>query len=107
VDLSAQRRTDMFRHAEKRDFHRMEMRVACDVEILAPGSEKPIRGRVKDLSGAGISFEVDRAFDAGTMLQLSVNPGANSLEAAALVVRCSADVASGRFEVACEFASVK
>lgn len=62
----------MLAHDEKRDYIRME--VDCDITYKPANSQAIKTGRCTTLSGAGVSFLADQAFDAGLAMEVSIIP---------------------------------
>lgn len=65
----------MLTHDEKRDYIRME--VDCDVTYKPANTDMVKTGRCTTLSGAGVSFIADQAFDLGVAIEISVIPKNN------------------------------
>ncbi|RMF15910.1 MAG: PilZ domain-containing protein [Gammaproteobacteria bacterium] len=84
---------------EKRDFIRMK--VDSEVRISDPESGNSWTGICRDLSGAGMSVEVDSPFTTGSQLAAllpSNNEAFPPLESIVEVVRCT-ELDNGRFEL--------
>ncbi len=99
----------MLEYDEKRDYIRMD--VDCDITYkLADSPPETVKlGRCTSLSGAGISFVADSAYDTGMALEINLVPKNNvtpSMTAFIEVVR-SIPKENGSFEVAASIKSLK
>lgn len=59
-------------YSEKRNFHRMQ--IGSPVTITLPDSGEEITGKCLDLSGGGMSVEIDRVLPAGIELNICIMP---------------------------------
>ena len=77
------------------------MRVDSEVQVTDPESGRVLKGICRDLSGAGMSVELDMAFEAGATLKAllpSNNEAFPPLESIVRVVRCTPKD-EGRFKL--------
>ena len=78
----------MLEYAEKRDYIRMD--VDCAAQIQLEGLD-PLPGIVKDLSATGVLMWVDTKIPSGSIGMVSILPGKNitpPLSASIEVIRC-------------------
>ncbi len=78
-------------YSEKRDFFRMNL--DCTMEYSVNGSGDKQQGLMKNLSGDGVSFVVDREMTPGTEVSISIKPENTvtpPLDVVVEVLRCSA-----------------
>ena len=97
----------MLEYDEKRDYIRMD--VDCEVTYKLADSDIVKSGRCTSLSGAGVSFIADTAYDAGLAMEINVIPQKSvtpSMTAFIEVVR-SIPQEDGSFEVAATIRSLK
>ena len=97
----------MLTHDEKRDYIRME--VDCDVTYKPVSSSNIKTGRCTTLSGSGISFIADQAYEAGLAMEINVIPKTNitpPMAAYVEVVRCSRR-GDNEYEIAASIKSIK
>lgn len=59
-------------YSEKRNFHRMQ--IGSPVSITLPDSGEEIVGKCLDLSGGGLSVEIDRELPLGMELNICIMP---------------------------------
>jgi hypothetical protein len=62
----------MLEYDEKRDYIRMD--VDCDITYKLADSDDLKTGRCTSLSGSGVSFVADSAFDVGLAMEVNVLP---------------------------------
>lgn len=97
----------MLEYDEKRDYIRMD--VDCEVTYKLADSDTVKTGRCTSLSGAGVSFIADIAYDAGLAMEVNILPQ-NSITPAMTafieVVR-SIPHEDGSFEIAASIKSLK
>lgn len=97
----------MLEYDEKRDYIRMD--VDCDITYKLANSETTKTGKCTSLSGAGVSFISESAYDVGLAMEINVLPK-NSvtppMTAFIEVVRCIPH-ADGSFEIAASIKSLK
>lgn len=93
-------------YSEKRDFIRMKI----DAEIILVDKDgKKRAGRCKDLSGTGMSMELDEPVTVGEEMHTSLpsnNPAFPSFDTAVNILRCDA-LDSGKYLVGVEIVNVK
>jgi hypothetical protein len=97
----------MLEYDEKRNYIRME--IDCDVTYKLADSDELYHGRCSSISGAGVSFIADRAFDAGIAMEISVNPKSTvtpSMTAFIEIIR-STQQDNGSYEIAATIKSIK
>lgn len=97
----------MLTHDEKRDYIRMD--VDCDITYRAADSDEIKVGRCLTLSGAGVSFIAERAFDIGAAMEVSIIPKTSitpPMTAFIEVVR-SVKQADAGYEIAASIKSIK
>jgi hypothetical protein len=97
----------MLTNDEKRDYIRMD--VDCDVTYKLASSDEIKTGRCITLSGAGVSFMADQAFEPGLAMEISIIPKTTitpPMTAFIEVVRCSKRESS-QFEIAAVIKSIK
>lgn len=97
----------MLTHEEKRDYIRME--VDCDITYKPANSSASKTGRCTTLSGSGVSFLADEAFEPGLAMEVSITPK-NSITppmTAFIEVVRSLDREGGQYEVAAIIKSIK
>lgn len=97
----------MITHDEKRDYIRMD--VDCNVTYKPVNSTELKTGRCCNLSGAGISFISDQAFDMGLAMEISVIP-VNSITppmTAYIEVVRSVKQSDNQYEIAATIKSIK
>lgn len=97
----------MLDYDEKRDYIRMD--VDCDITYKLADSETLKSGRCTSLSGAGVSFIAESAYDAGLAMEVNILPKnavTPSMTAFIEVVR-SIPQDDGSFEVAASIKSLK
>lgn len=96
--------TTMRDYSEKRDFIRMKI----DAEMVLKSDDQQLTGRCKDLSGTGMSIELDEAVVVGKEYFTSLpsnNPAFPSFDTAVKVLRCE-ELPSGKYLVGVEIVSV-
>jgi PilZ domain len=97
----------MLEYDEKRNYIRME--IDCDVTYKLADSDEVYDGRCSSISGAGVSFIADRAFDVGKAMEISVIPNNTvtpSMTAFIEIIR-STQQDSGSYEIAATIKSIK
>ena len=97
----------MLDYDEKRDYIRME--VDCEITYKLADSDTFKTGRCISLSGAGVSFIADTAYDVGLAMEVNIIPKSAvtpSMTAFIEVVR-SIPKDDGTFEVAASIKSLK
>jgi len=97
----------MITHDEKRDYIRMD--VDCDVTYKLADSSQTRTGRCTTLSGAGVSFIAEQAFDLGSAMEISIHPKSTitpPMTSFIEVVRCLR-LEDGSFEIAGTIQSIK
>ena len=97
----------MLEYDEKRNYIRMEM--DCDVTYKLADSDELYHGRCSSISGAGVSFIADRAFDAGKAMEINVIPKSTvtpSMTAFIEIIR-STQQDNGSYEIAATIKSIK
>ena len=97
----------MLEYDEKRDYIRME--VDCDITYKLADADTFKTGRCISLSGAGLSFIAETAYDPGLAMEVNVIPKSSvtpSMTAFIEVVR-SVPQDDGSFEVAASIKSLK
>jgi hypothetical protein len=97
----------MLGYDEKRNYIRME--IDCDVTYKLADSSELHHGRCSSISGAGVSFIANRAFDAGKAMEINVIPK-NTLTppmTAFIEVIRSTQQDDGSYEVAATIKSIK
>ncbi|MDP1772542.1 MAG: PilZ domain-containing protein [Methylobacter sp.] len=97
----------MLGYDEKRNYIRME--IDCEVTYRLADSTELHHGRCSSISGAGVSFIADRAFDAGKAMEINVIPKNTltpSMTAFIEVIR-STQQDDGSYEVAATIKSIK
>ena len=97
----------MLEYDEKRDYIRMD--VDCDITYKLADSEGMKTGRCTSLSGSGVSFIADSAFEIGLAMEVNVlpqNPLTPPMTAFIEVVRNSVQQ-DGSFEIAATIKSLK
>ncbi len=97
----------MLGYDEKRNYIRME--IDCDVTYKLADSAELHHGRCSSISGAGVSFIADRAFDAGKAMEINVVPKNTvtpSMTAFIEIIR-STRQDDGSYEVAATIKSIK
>ena len=97
----------MLTHHEKRDYMRMD--VDCDITYKPADGDQFKTGQCTTLSGAGVSFIADQAFDVGLAMEVSIMPKTSitpPMTAFIEVVR-SIKQNDGRFEIAASIKSIK
>jgi c-di-GMP-binding flagellar brake protein YcgR len=62
----------MMTHDEKRNYIRME--VDCDITYKPANASESKTGRCTTLSGAGVSFLADQAFEPGLAMEVNIIP---------------------------------
>lgn len=65
----------MLTHDERRDYIRMD--VDCDLTYKLADSPTVKTGRCTTLSGAGVSFIADQAYEPGLAMEVSITPKSN------------------------------
>lgn len=94
-------------YAEKRDFIRMK--IDTQIILTTPESGQQHQGICRDLSGAGMSVEVDQHFPADTELSTilpSNNEAFKSFNAVIRVIRCT-DLGNQKFLMGAEIISLQ
>ncbi|MDD2759330.1 MAG: PilZ domain-containing protein [Methylomonas sp.] len=97
----------MLTHDERRDYIRMD--VNCDITYKLADSTDLKTGVCTTLSGAGISFIADQAFEPGLAMEVSIIPKTSitpPMTAYIEVVRCTARDAQD-YEIAATIKSIK
>ncbi|QPK61926.1 PilZ domain-containing protein [Methylomonas sp. LL1] len=97
----------MLTHDEKRDYIRMD--VDCDITYKLADSNDIKTGRCTTLSGAGVSFIADQAFDTGLAMEVSIIPKTSitpPMTAYIEVVR-SSKRDNDQYEIAASIKSIK
>jgi len=97
----------MQEYDEKRDYIRMD--VDCDLTYKLVDSDTKKKGRCTSLSGSGVSFIADSAFDVGLAMEVNVlpqNPLTPPMTAFIEVVR-NMPQEDGSFEIAASIKSLK
>ena len=97
----------MLTHDERRDYIRMD--VNCEITYKLADSSDLKTGLCSTLSGSGISFIADQAFDPGLAMEVSINPKNNitpPMTAYVEVVRCS-QRHGNEYEIAAIIKSIK
>lgn len=97
----------MLTHDEKRDYIRMD--VDCDISYKPANSSASKLGKCTTLSGAGVSFIADQAFDVGLAMEVSITPKSSitpPMTAYIEVVR-SVKLDDDQFEIAASIKSIK
>jgi hypothetical protein len=97
----------MLTHDEKRDYIRMD--VDCDITYKPADGHEVKTGRCTTLSGAGVSFMADQAFDVGLAMEVSILPKTAitpPMTAFIEVVR-SVKQGDGSYEIAASIKSIK
>lgn len=97
----------MLEYDEKRDYIRMD--VDCDISYKLADSNETKSGHCTSLSGAGISFIADNAYDMGLAMEVNIIPKNAStppMTAFIEVVR-STPSDDGSFEIAASIKSLK
>jgi len=97
----------MLEYDEKRDYIRMD--VDCEITYKLADSDTFRSGRCTSLSGAGVSFIAETAYDSGLAMEVNVIPKnavTPSMTAFIEVVR-SIPQEDGSFEVAASIRSLK
>mgnify|MGYP001300167052 CR=1 FL=1 len=97
----------MLTHDERRDYIRMD--VNCDVTYKLADSSEIKAGRCTTLSGAGVSFIADEAFEPGLAMEISIIPKTSitpPMTAYIEVVR-STKIDDNQFEIAGAIKSIK
>jgi len=97
----------MLEYDEKRNYIRME--IDCDVTYRLADSAELHHGRCSSISGAGVAFIADRAFDSGKAMEINVIPQNTltpSMTAFIEVIR-STPQGNGSYEIAATIKSIK
>lgn len=97
----------MLTYDEKRDYYRMD--VDCEITYKPADGNQVKTGRCTNLSGAGVSFIADQAFDLGLAMEVSVLPKTSltpPMTAFVEVVR-SINQGDGSYEIAASIKSIK
>lgn len=97
----------MLTHDERRDFIRMD--VNCEITYKLADSNQTNTGICLTLSGAGVSFTADQAYEPGLAMEIKVTPKANitpPMAAFIEVVRCTKRTDS-EYEIAAVIKSIK
>ncbi|MDP3875931.1 MAG: PilZ domain-containing protein [Methylobacter sp.] len=97
----------MLGYDEKRSYIRME--IDCDVTYKLAGSDELHHGRCSTISGAGVSFMAERAFEPGKAMEINVIPKNTvtpSMTAFVEVIR-STQQDDGSYEIAASIKSIK
>lgn len=98
--------TTMRNYAEKRDFIRMK--VDTEITLTDDKSGRQYQGICRDLSGTGMSIEVDQYFAPECELNTSLpsnNEAFPSFDTTVRVIRCS-DIGNEKYELGVEIISV-
>jgi len=97
----------MLGYDEKRSYIRME--IDCEVTYKLAGSDELHHGRCSSISGAGVSFMAERAFEPGKAMEINVIPKNTvtpSMTAFVEVIR-STQQDDGSYEIAASIKSIK
>ncbi|PPD50496.1 MAG: pilus assembly protein PilZ [Methylobacter sp.] len=97
----------MLDYDEKRNYIRME--IDCEVTYRLANSDELHRGHCSSISGAGVSFTANQAFDAGKAMEINVltkNALTPPMTAFIEVVRSSQNE-DGSYEIAASIKSIK
>ncbi|MDO9163165.1 MAG: PilZ domain-containing protein [Methylococcaceae bacterium] len=97
----------MLDYDEKRNYIRME--IDCEVTYRLANSDESHRGHCTSISGAGVSFTANQAFDAGKAMEINVltkNSITPPMTAFIEVVRSSQNE-DGSYEIAASIKSIK
>ncbi len=97
----------MLEYDEKRDYIRMD--VDCDITYKLADSNDQKTGHCTSLSGAGVSFIAECAYDTGLAMEVNINPK-NSVTppmTAFIEVVRSSKQDDGNFEIAATIKSLK
>jgi len=97
----------MLEYDEKRDYIRMD--VDCDISYKLADSDGIKTGHCTSLSGAGISFIADNAYDTGLAMEVNIIPKNSStppMTAFIEIVR-STPYEGDSFEIAASIKSLK
>ncbi len=97
----------MLEYDEKRDYIRMD--VDCDITYKMADSDLVKKGQCTSLSGAGVSFIAECAYDSGLAMEVNVLPK-NSVTppmTAFIEVVRSSKLEDGSFEIAATIKSLK
>jgi hypothetical protein len=100
-------RNSMLEYDEKRNYIRME--IDCEVTYRLADSDQLHHGRCSSISGAGVAFIADRAFEPGKAMEINVIPQNTvtpSMTAFIEVLR-STQQANGNYEIAATIKSIK
>lgn len=97
----------MLEYDEKRDYIRMD--VDCDISYKLADSNETKSGHCTSLSGAGISFIADNAYDAGLAMEVNIIPKNASTPPMTDFIEVVRSTASddGTFEIAASIKSLK
>ncbi len=97
----------MLGYDEKRSYIRME--IDCEVTYKLAGSDELHHGRCSTISGAGVSFMAECAFEPGKAMEINVIPKNTvtpSMTAFVEVIR-STQQDDGSYEIAASIKSIK
>ena len=97
----------MLSHDERRDYIRMD--VNCDITYKLANSNDVKTGTCTTLSGAGVSFIADQAFELGLAMEVSIIPKTSitpPMTAYIEVVRCTPRD-DNQYEIAASIKSIK
>ncbi len=97
----------MLDYDEKRDYIRMD--VDCDITYKLADSDITKTGHCTSLSGAGVSFIADEAYDIGLAMEVNIIPKSSvtpSMTAFIEIVR-SIPQDDGSYEIAASIKSLK
>ena len=82
----------MLQYDDKRNFFRMMLNSACEIQVIDDESSRSLQAVCKDISATGMSFEVEeQSIELGTKVEVSIESTSSqipSLSAKAKVVRC-------------------
>lgn len=97
----------MLTHDEKRNYIRMN--IDCEISYRPVDSQQIKTGQCTTLSGAGVSFITDCAFEAGVAMEISITPKSSitpPMTAYIEVVRCE-KLDENQYEIAAAIQSIK
>lgn len=82
---------------EKREFIRMKVDTPVLITLL-DGSNTVVKGKCKDLSGAGMLLDAEAALEIGVSVSMAISSGRSPFEATGEVARCTPN-ADGSFKL--------